>query len=81
MSIPAGLLKKTLWITALGAAFASAALAHDARHVILFVGDGMNMEHEIATSRYFYGGDRKLSSQRLPYRGKVAICDVTSYKL
>ncbi len=50
-----------------------------AKHVILFIGDGMNIEHEIATSRYLYGKDFALSFHGLPYRGNVATWDVTTY--
>ena len=30
--------------------------SREAKHIILMVGDGMNIEHEIATSRYLYEG-------------------------
>ncbi|MEQ8998243.1 MAG: alkaline phosphatase [Coleofasciculus sp. B1-GNL1-01] len=30
-------------------------------HLILFIGDGMNIEHEIASSRYLYGEDNGLA--------------------
>ncbi len=50
-----------------------------ARHIILFIGDGMHLQHEMATSRYLFGRDQALSFQRLPYRGNVATWDVTTY--
>lgn len=50
-----------------------------AKHIILFVGDGMNIEHEIAASRYLYGKDFELSFHKLPYKGNVATWDVTTY--
>ncbi len=50
------------------------------RHIILFIGDGMNLEHEIATSRYLYGRDYALSFHQLPYQGNVATWDVSTYK-
>ena len=39
----------------------------------------MQLEHEIAASRYFTGKDYKLSFHRLPYKGNVATWDVTTY--
>lgn len=50
-----------------------------AKHVILFVGDGMQLEHEIAASRYLFGRDTELSFQKLFYKGYVATWDVTTY--
>ena len=41
---------------------------HQAKHIILMIGDGMNIEHEIATSRYLYGKDFELSFHKLPSR-------------
>lgn len=51
-----------------------------AKHIILFIGDGMNIEHEIATSRYLYGKDFELSFHKLPYQANVATWDVATYK-
>ena len=53
---------------------------HQAKHIILLIGDGMNIEHEIATSRYLYGKDFELSFHKLPYQANVATWDVTTYK-
>ncbi len=50
-----------------------------AKHIILFVGDGMQLEHEIAASRYLFGRDTELSFQKLFYKGYVATWDVTTY--
>jgi alkaline phosphatase len=50
-----------------------------AKHIILFVGDGMQLEHEVATSRYLFGKDTDLSFHKLMYRGYVATWDVTTY--
>jgi alkaline phosphatase len=50
-----------------------------AEHIILFIGDGMNIEHEIATSRYLYGLDLGLVFHGFPYQGNVATWDVTTY--
>ncbi|ACF47209.1 Alkaline phosphatase [Prosthecochloris aestuarii DSM 271] len=38
-----------------------AAFQEGAEHVILFIGDGMNVEHEVAASRYLYGTDQGLA--------------------
>ena len=51
-----------------------------AKHIILLVGDGMNIEHEIAASRYLFGKDFALSFHGLPYRGNQATWDVNTYK-
>ena len=48
------------------------------RHLILFIGDGRHLAHDIATSRYLFGHDEGLSYQRLPYRGQVATWDITT---
>jgi Ca2+-binding RTX toxin-like protein len=55
-----------------------------ADHVILFIGDGMNVEHEIAGSRYLYGEDFGLSWQQWSeledgWSGYVTTWDVSSY--
>jgi alkaline phosphatase len=76
-SIPS---KKALLIVALGALFSTGALADQAKHIILLVGDGMNIEHEIAASRYLFGEDFALAFHGLPYRGNQATWDVTTYK-
>ena len=51
----------------------------EAEHIILFIGDGMQLEHEIATSRYLTGRNLKLSFHRMPYRGVVATWDTSAY--
>jgi alkaline phosphatase len=53
--------------------------AKDAKHIILVIGDGMNIEHEIATSRYLYGQDFELSFHKMLYKGNVSTWDVTAY--
>ena len=50
-----------------------------AKHIILFIGDGMQLEHEIAASRYLFGRDAELSFHKLMYKGYVATWDVTTY--
>jgi alkaline phosphatase len=49
------------------------------RHIILFIGDGMHLENEIAASRYLYGSDRALSFHAFPYKGYAATWDITTY--
>jgi alkaline phosphatase len=51
-----------------------------AKHIILFIGDGMNIEQEIATSRYLYGQDYNLVFHSFPYQASVATWSVTSYE-
>jgi len=53
--------------------------SREAKYIILMIGDGMNIEHEIAASRYLYGKDFKLSFHKLPYQANVATWDVTTY--
>ncbi len=60
-------------------ASATPVLAQEAKHIILLIGDGMNLEHEIAASRYATGLDDGLSFHKLPYQGAVATWDVSSY--
>ncbi len=48
-------------------------------HVILFIGDGLSVESEVATSRYLYGRDRALAWHSLPGQSFVATWDVTAY--
>ncbi len=55
-----------------------------AEHVILFIGDGMNIEHEIAASRYLYGTDFGLAWQSWDeeedgWSGYATTWDVTAY--
>lgn len=53
-------------------------------HILLFIGDGMNIEHEIAGSRYLYGTDQGLTWHDWRnlvdgWGGYVATWDVTTY--
>jgi alkaline phosphatase len=50
-----------------------------AKHIILFIGDGMHLEHEIAASRYLSGADNDLVFHRFPYKTPVSTWDVTTY--
>lgn len=52
----------------------------EAKYIILIIGDGMNIEHEIAASRYLYGNDFELTFHKLPYQANVATWDVTTYE-
>jgi alkaline phosphatase len=49
------------------------------KHVILFIGDGMSVESEIAASRYLYGKDRALAWHSLSGQSYVSTWDVTAY--
>lgn len=55
-----------------------------AEHIVLMIGDGMNIEHEIAASRYLYGEDFGLSwddwgTLEDGWTGYATTWDVTSY--
>ncbi|WP_292000935.1 alkaline phosphatase [Chlorobium sp.] len=55
-----------------------------AEHVMLFIGDGMNIEHEIAASRYLYGEDYGLAWQNWSeeedgWSGYATTWDITAY--
>jgi hypothetical protein len=61
-----------------------AAEEQGARHIILFIGDGMHVEHEIAGSRYLYGVDMGLAWHSWGaladgFAGFVNTWDVTTY--
>jgi alkaline phosphatase len=49
------------------------------RQVIVFIGDGMQLAHEVSASRYVAGTDQGLSFHRFPYQGHATTWDVTSY--
>jgi alkaline phosphatase len=53
--------------------------AGQVKHIILFIGDGMHLQHEIAASRYLFGTDNGLSFHQLPYQTSVTTWDVNSY--
>ena len=62
----------------------SAAKDLGVKHIILFIGDGMNIEHEIAASQYLYGKDFGLSWQDWGgledgWAGYSSTWDVTAY--
>jgi alkaline phosphatase len=65
------------------ASFAGAVHAREpapvAKHIILFIADGMQADNEIAAGRYLAGKDDGLSFHAFPYRGRVATWDVTVY--
>lgn len=64
---------------AMATALLAPAAAQEVKHIILFIGDGMQMETEIATSRYLFGHDEKLSFHKLPFQGVASTWDVTTY--
>ena len=72
-----------LLVFVLAALLAGAAHAKEtvpvAKHIILFIGDGMHLENEIAAGRYLTGRDEGLSFHAFPYRAWVATWDVTVY--
>lgn len=49
------------------------------RHIVLFIGDGMQTAHAVAAGRYLYGSDEGLAFQRFPLREAVATWDVATY--
>jgi alkaline phosphatase len=50
-----------------------------ANHIILFIGDGMQLEHEVAASSYLFGDDFGLRFHSFPQKHSVATWDVTTY--
>lgn len=60
---------------------ASVAFAQPVKHIILFIGDGMQLEHEIAASRYLTGEDRHLVFHDFDYQCYMSTWDVTTYNL
>ena len=50
-----------------------------AKHIILVIPDGIQMEHEIAASRYLYGSDNLLSWQDFQYKAYCTTWDVSTY--
>lgn len=50
------------------------------KHVILIIGDGMQLEHERAANNYLFGTySEGLSFWEFPYQGHVSTWDVTTY--
>jgi alkaline phosphatase len=49
------------------------------KNIILFIGDGMNIEHEIATSQYLYGENYNMVWHHMDYQAPVSTWDVTTY--
>lgn len=59
---------------------AAADATNRVRHLILVIGDGMELEHEKAANRYLFGNDTQgLSFWNFPYTGTVATWDITTY--
>jgi alkaline phosphatase len=50
-----------------------------AKHIILIIGDGMHLQHEIAASRYLHGTDRGLTWHAFPEQAYVTTWDVDTY--
>lgn len=50
-----------------------------AKYFILFIGDGMHLQHEIAASRYLTGTDDGLSFHDFPYQGAMTTWGVRTY--
>jgi alkaline phosphatase len=70
--------------TQVHAAMLQAAESAGAEHVMLFIGDGMNIEHEFAASRYLYGEDEALAwddwgSMENGWAGYSATWDIDTY--
>jgi len=79
-----GILKKTralvaalalLWLSA------TAATAAPAKNIILFIGDGMHLQHEVAASNYLFGADFSLAWHYFPYKNYVTTWDESTYNL
>lgn len=51
------------------------------KHIILFIGDGMQLENEIAASRYLFGTDAGLAWHAFPCQAYVTTWDVSSYNV
>ena len=76
----------SVWLLALGCGcsrVAAAGASHtpfaDARHMILFIGDGMHPAHEEAFSRYLTGTEKGLIWHQFPLQASVATWDVSTY--
>jgi len=50
-----------------------------AKNIILFIGDGMGYQNEVALSRYLYGNDDGLVWMDFPYSGYVTTWDIDTY--
>jgi len=49
------------------------------KHIILFIGDGMQLTNELVASRYLYGEDAAMSWHEFPYEGYMATWDIDTY--
>ena len=56
-----------------------AADAPEAKYIILFIGDGMQLQHEMAASRFLFGTDTGLSFHSFPYQNAMTTWNVTTY--
>jgi alkaline phosphatase len=53
----------------------------ETRNVIVVIGDGMQLAHEVAASRYLFGEDQALSFHQLPVEAYVTTWDVSGYNV
>jgi alkaline phosphatase len=72
--ISATLTAALLWL-------AASAWAAPAKNIILFIGDGMHLQHEVAASNYLYGEDFALVWHGFPYKNYVTTWDTSTYNL
>ncbi|MCX6647713.1 MAG: alkaline phosphatase [bacterium] len=49
------------------------------KNIIIFIGDGMQLENEIALSRYLYGADSGLAWHDFEYQGCATTWDIDTY--
>jgi alkaline phosphatase len=61
------------------AACPAGAGAPQVKHIILFIGDGMQAESEVAASRYLFGKSSRLSFHKFGFQTPVSTWDVTTY--
>ncbi len=55
------------------------AAENNLKNIIIFIGDGMHKEHQIAASRFFTGKDEELTWHNFPYRSSVSTWDINTY--
>jgi alkaline phosphatase len=54
-------------------------LASPTKHIILFIGDGMQLEDEIAASTYLYGKERAMEWNKFELQTSATTWDIDSY--
>ncbi len=55
------------------------ATENNLKNIIIFIGDGMHKEHQIAASRFFTGKDDKLVWYNFPYKSSLSTWDINTY--